>query len=186
MSLFRRREPLHERLAREGGLGAAPPELDPRPPLLETGIHGLQRPRAWDATVTADANGIEADEAAFVALPDGSLLVEEGPDGSLGALAEAVERELRPPYRARAVRRGASLWAVQARRIEVLELPGAPDGETLDLSRGADGHELRVDGERVFGTVRELEERGLREGNEFAVHAERLDGDLWEVRAAAL
>ena len=186
MALFRRREPLHERLAREGGLGPAPPELDPRPPLLETGIHGVQRPRSWDATLTAEADGIDADAATFVALPDGSLLVEEGPDESLGALAEAVERELQPPYRAHAVRRGETLWALQARRLEVLELPGAPDGDTLDVTRGADGTELSVDGERTFGSVRELEERGEREGREFAVHAERLEGDLWEVRAAAL
>ena len=179
MALFRRREPLHERLAREGGLGAAPPALDPRPPLLETGIHGIQRPRSWDATVAAEVDGIDADEAQFVVMPDGSLLVEEGPDASLEGLAEAVERELRPPYRARAVRRGEALWAVQARRIEVLELPGAPDGETLDA-------QLRAVGERVFGTVRGLEERGLREGPDFTVRAERLDGDLWEIRASAL
>jgi len=189
MPLFRRRVPLHERLAREGGLELRPQleEVDPRPPLLETGIHGIQRPRSWDATVTADAEGIDAHEATFVSLPNGTLLVEEGPDTALDPLAQAVERELRPPYRARAVRRGESLWAVQARRIEVIELPGAPDGDTLDLTRTAEGaSELRVDGERVFGTVPALEERGAREGDEFAVHAERLDGDLWEVRAAAL
>ncbi len=188
MGLFRRREPLHERLAREGGLElrARAQPLDPRPPTLETGIHGLQRPRAADATVTADAEGIDADEATFVALPDGTLLVEEGPDASFEPLAAAVEREVRPPYRAHAVRRGPALWVVQARRIEVLELPDAPDGETLDLTRTADGSELRVDGQRVFGTVPELEQLGEREGREFAVHAERLDGDLWEVRAAAL
>jgi hypothetical protein len=189
LGLFRRREPLHERLAREGGLELRPEleALDPRPPLLETGIHGIQRPRSWDATLAANAEGIEADEATFVSLPDGTLLVEDGPDTSLEPIAEAVERELRPPYRAHAVRRGESLWAVQARRIEVLEVGGAPDGDTLDLTRTADGAaELRVDGERAFGTVPALAERGEREGPEFAVHAERLDGDLWEVRAAPL
>jgi hypothetical protein len=189
VGLFRRRVPLHEQLAREGGLYLEPQEeeLDPRPPLLETGIHGLQRPRTWDATVTADVEGIDAASVRFVALPDGTLLVEEGPDESLQPLAEAVERELRPPYRAYAVRQGDSLWAVQARRIEVLELPGAPDGESLDVTRTAGGAtELRVDGERVFGAVPRLEERGAREGREFAVRAERLDGDLWEVRASAL
>jgi hypothetical protein len=189
MALFRRRVPLHERLAREGGLELRPQleEVDPRPPLLATGIHGIQRPRAWDATVTADAEGLDANEAAFVSLPDGTILVEEGPEAALDPLAEAVERELRPPYRARAVRRGESLWAVQARRIEVIELPGAPNGETLDLTRtAADASELRVDGERVFGTVPALEARGAREGPEFAIHAERLDGELWEVRASAL
>lgn len=187
MPLFRRREALHERLAREGGLGAEQPSpLDVRPPTLLTGIDGLQQPREWDMTALVEADGIEGDEAAFVALPDGSLLVEQGSDSSLEPLAEAVERELRPPYRARAVRRGEALWAVQARRIEVLELRGVPPGETLDLTRTGDGSELRVDGESVFGSAPELEKRGEREGSEFTVHAERLDGDLWEVRAAAL
>lgn len=186
MALFRRREPLHERLAREGGLRGEPPPLDPRPQTLETGIHGLQRPRSWDATVTAQVDGIEADEATFVALPDGSLLVEDGPDAELGGLAEAVEQELRPPYRAQAVRRGETLWAIQARRIEVLELAGAPDGETLDVTRSGETVEVRVDGERIFGSIPALEQRGEREGRDYAVHAARLDGDLWEVRAAAL
>jgi hypothetical protein len=187
LTLYRRREPLHERLAREGGLQDAAPDLDPRPRTLETGIHGMQRPRSWDATLAAEVDGIEGDESTFVALPDGSLLVEDGPDDALGGLAEAVEQELPPPYRAHAVRRGPSLWAIQARRIEVLELPGAPAGDELDLTRTAEGGgELRVDGERVFGSVPALDERGAREGREFTVHAERLEGDLWEIRAAAL
>jgi len=187
VGFFRRGEPLHERLAREGGLNAPPAELDPRPPTMETGVHGLQRPRSADATLTAEVDGIDADAATFVALPDGSLLVEDGPeDAELGGLAEAVEQEQRPPYRARAVRQGETLWAIQVRRIEVLELGGAPDGDTLDLTRTEDGTELRVEGERVFGTVPELEERGAREGREYTVHAERLEGDLWEVRAATL
>jgi hypothetical protein len=187
--LFRRNEPLHERLAREGGLGLPQRDaepLDPRPPLLETGIHGVQRPREWDVTLTTNAAGIDGDEAGFVALPDGSLLVESGPDRSLEPLAAAVEAELQAPYRARAVRRGETLWAVQARRLELLRLREAPDAETLDVTRTAGATELRVDGEPAFGSVPELEERGAREGREFAVHAERLEADLWEVRAAAL
>ena len=88
------------------GAEARAEPIDPRPPTLETGIHGLQRPRSWDATVTAEADGIDGDEATFVALPDGTLLVEQGPDSSLEPLAAAVEQELRPPYRARAVRQG--------------------------------------------------------------------------------
>ncbi len=187
MGLFRRQLPLHERLAVQGGLDfGAERELDPRPPLLETGIHGIHRARSWDATVTAQAAGIEGDDVVFVALPDGSLLVEDGPDDTLEPLAAAVERELRPPYRARASRQSGELWAVQARRIEVLELADAPGGDTLDLARSEDGTELRVDGERVFGSMPPLEARGEREGRDFVVHAERLDGDLWEIRASAL
>jgi hypothetical protein len=182
LSLFRRDEPLHEKLAREGGLV----EREPRAPWREVGIHGMQRAREWDMTATTPAEGIDGDAATFVALPDGSLLVEQGPDSSLQPLADAVERELRPPYRARAARADGDLWAIQARRIEVLKLPDAPEGEALDLTRTDEGADFRVDGERVFGSVRALEERGAREGRAFTVHAERLDGDLWEVRAAPL
>jgi hypothetical protein len=182
VGLFRRREPLHERLAREGGLVAR----EPRAPWQEVGIHGLPRPRSADVTVTAEAPDVEGDAARWVALPDGTLLVEEGPDSSLDPLAAAVEQELPPPYRARAARQNATLWAVQATRLEVLALPDAPDGDALELTRADGETTLSVDGRQVFGSLRALEERGEREGREFAVRAERLDGDLWEVRAAAL
>lgn len=188
MGLFGRREPLHERLAREGGL-VAPDEtrqIDPRPPWQEMGVHGVARAREWDATVTVNAPDVEGDRATFVALPDGSLLVEDGPDTSLEPLAAAVEQELPAPYRARAARQGDRLWAVQASRLEVLKIKVAPEGDTLDLTHTRDENELKADGVRVFGSVRELEERGAREGREYSVHAERLDGDLWEVKAAAL
>ena len=58
---------------------------------------------------------------------------------------------------------------------------------SLDLAKTSDANpELRVDGERVFGSVPALEARGERAGTEYAVHAERLDGDLWEVRVSPL
>jgi hypothetical protein len=183
--LFRRKESLHERLAREGGMSASAP-LDPRPAWQEVAVHGLQRPREWDVTVTAEAPDIEGDAVRFVALPDGTLLVEEGPDGSVEPLATAVEQSVSAPYRARAVRQGESLWAIQARRIEVIELPGAPEGEAIDLAHTADGSTLSVDDAQIFGSLPRLEERGVREGREYSVHAERLDGDFWEVSAAAL
>lgn len=187
MPFFRRDEPLHERLAREGGLVPQAETLDPRPASLETGIHGLQRPREWDATITVNAPDVEGDSATFVALPDGSLLVEEGADSSLDAIAAAVEKVVPPPYRARAARQRGSLWAAQAKRIEVLALSGTPEGDALDVTHTADGNtELRVDGALAFGSVRALEARGEREGREYTVHAERLDGDLWEVRAEPL
>lgn len=185
MGLFRRREPLHERLLREGGLVERPP-VTPRSPWQEPGITGLTRPRQADVVVTADAPDIEGDSARFVVLPDRTLLVEEGADSSLEPLAAAVEQDLRPPFRARAVRRGETMWAVEANRIEVLELPDAPGGEAIDVTRTADGVTVAVDEQRIFGSLPALEERGEQAGREYTVHAERLDGDLWEVRAAAL
>src|SRR5262249_28446904 len=134
VGFLRRREPLHERLAREGGMNPAEPSLDPRTPWQETGAHGLQRPRAWGSTRAVDAPDGEGDSARFAALPGGTLLVEEGPDGSLEALAAAVEESVRAPCRAQAARQDGSLWAVQARRIELIELPDAPGGDSLDLT----------------------------------------------------
>jgi hypothetical protein len=185
VGLFRRGEPLHERLAREGGLVAEPPA--PAPPFWqEPGVTGNFRPRVVDTVVTADAPDVEGDAVRFVSLPDGTLLVEDGSDSSFDVLAAAVEQELRPPYRARGVRRGESLWAVEASRIEVLALPDAPSGDAIDLTRTAEGTILAVDGQQIFGSLPALEERGEREGADYTVHAERLDGDLWEIRAAAL
>src|SRR3954462_8256569 len=109
---FWRRTPLHERLAREGGLEPVGP-VDTGPRWGEVGIHGVARPREWDAVVTTQA-GLEGDHAAFVALPDGTLVIEDGPDDA-APLAEAVERSLQPPYRAEAVHRGDGAWSVGAR-----------------------------------------------------------------------
>ena len=181
MGLFRRAKPLHERLAEEGALdiGPRPPEpsrlggmlhaaggggflLGPPDvfgnpsPLGEVGFHGVPRPRRWDAVATAEAE-LPGEEVHFVALPDGTLLVDENvPDGSLSPLADAVEETLKPPYRAHAIRQGQSVWAVAGTRIEVRELPGH-DGDELELV----------------------------EGNE-VILGRRLDGDLWEVEVSRL
>jgi hypothetical protein len=187
LPLFRRRESLHERLAREGGLDQpAETHVDPPAAEQEVAVHGLQRPRDWDVTVTVDAPDVAGDAVRFVTLPDGSVLVEDGPDTDLDPLASAVEQVVRPPYRARAARQSESLWAVQARRIEVIEIPDGPMGDEIELTRTGDGTTYSVDDAQQFGSVPVLEERGAREGAEFTIHAERLEGDLWEIRATAL
>ena len=146
----------------------------------------MQRPRDWDVTATVDAPDVAGDAVRFVTLPDGSVLVEDGPDTELDPLASAVEQELKPPYRARAARQSETLWAVQARQIEVLRIPDGPEGDEIELTHTADGTTYALDDAQQFGSVPVLEERGAREGAEYTVHAERLDGDLWEIRAAAL
>jgi hypothetical protein len=185
MGLFRRSEPLHERLAREGGL-IEPAPTATRPEWQETGIHGIARPREWDATVTADAPDVSGDAARFVVLPDGTVLVEEGTDESLDPLATAVEQVLHAPYRARAARQSGELWAVQAKRIEILEIPNGPQGNAIELTRTADGTTLAVDDSRSVGRIAVLERRGEQEGPEYVVRAERIEGDLWEIHAGPL
>jgi hypothetical protein len=181
VGLFRR-ESLHERLAREGGL-AEPSGT--RATWDEVGIHGVARVREWDLVVTAEAPALEGDAVDFVALPDGSILVEEEQgDAALDPLAAAVEQRLEPPYRARGARQTDVLWAVSARRIEIARFEA--DGDRIELTETADGKRLLVDGMSVFGSVPALERLGEAAGPAFAVHAERLDADLWEVRVAAL
>jgi hypothetical protein len=174
VSLFRRREPLHVRLAREGGVALTDePESERRAPWDTAGIHGLQRPREWDVVLTVAAPELEGELARFVALDGGLVVVEEGPE-AIAPLAEAIERELSPPYRAEAVRRQGGLWAVGARAIEVRELPGVR-GDEIELAVVGDTRTLVVDGGPGFGSIPALE----RDGH--VVRASRVDGETWEV-----
>jgi hypothetical protein len=176
VGLFRRDRPLHEQLAEKGGLDlgsepdrmpsrlaglmhgladgflTAPPDEFGNPsPLGEVGVHGVPRPRRWDVVASAQVE-LPGDAVHFVALPDGTLIVEEDvPDGSLTPLADAVEVTLNAPYRAEAVRREDGVWAVAANRIRVREFPET-EGDELELVE---------DGNIVIGR--------------------RLDGDLFEV-----
>jgi hypothetical protein len=174
VSLFRRGEPLHVRLAREGGLPLGDETAPVRPAWDATGIHGLQRPREWDVVTTVDAPELEGDRASFVALTRDDLLVEEGPD-NVEPLAAAVERELQPPYRAEAVRRHGTLWAVEGRSIELVKLQGVT-GNEVELSMHEGERALVVNGQPAFGSIPELERP------EHVVRARRLDGETWEVR----
>ena len=172
-----RRKPLHQRLAEEAGLV----EPSTRPlftgAIPETGIHGVPRERQYDAVVAAEAPDVQGETARFVGLEDGSLIVEEG-DGDLTALAEAIEQEVKAPYRATAVRRGKTQWAVAGHALRVIELP-EPGGDEIELALRGEEHTLVVDGTRVFGTLPALER--LAQGDS-VIRAARLDGSLWEVR----
>jgi hypothetical protein len=196
VGLFRRRKALHEQLADAGGLADVLSE--PVPGLAaetpgwdgerrgEPGIHGVPRARRWDTVATAEAPELTGETVHFVALEDGTLVVEEDePDGALATLAEAVEQTTPPPYRAEAVRKGPETWAVAASRIAIASIPGLK-GDAVELTSTREGRVLRVDARTTMGSVRELERLGELEGTEYVVLAKRLDGDLWEIDASAL
>ncbi|MFL5928183.1 MAG: hypothetical protein ACJ77E_14740 [Gaiellaceae bacterium] len=198
MGLFgRRKKTLHEQLADAGGiaLGAesgADRGLIAEPPGWDgeargvTGIHGVPRPRRWDTVVTADAPGLHGDAVHFAVVEDGTLIVDEDePDDALAPLADAVEQTLRPPYRAEAVRREESTWAVAASRIAVAVVRDVI-GDEVELTSTRDGKVLRVDGVTRLGSARALERIGEAVGTEYVVRGSRLDGDLWEVDSSAL
>ena len=201
---FRRQETLNEKLMREAGLSGEPVEL---PPTTEAGRAELEeswfgdrslplferlsgevtaaRPRRWDAVVSAEAPEVAGHEVEFVAMPDGSLVVdEERGEGDLTPLAEAVETRLAAPYRARGVRRGNDVWAVAARKIQVASFTS--DGEEIDLTERDGARLLVVDGVSRFGSVPELEAIGRRQGEAYVVRARRLEGEIWEVTADPL
>src|SRR6476619_6216006 len=148
---------------------------------METGIHGVPRQRQWDAVVTVEAEGVVGDTVHFVALPDDTLLVDEGVDAA--ALDDAVD----PPYRAEAVRRSETQWAVGIGKIEVVDLGGdSPDGQELTLTWRDGSHELLVDGIQEFGSIPALERLAEGRGGSYVVQGHRLVDNLWEVRVTPL
>jgi hypothetical protein len=184
-----RREKLHERLARVGGLGdpsrPEPIDVGPREPGLP-GYHGVQRPRRWDAVVMAEAPALQGDSVEFVALPDGSVLLdEEIPEEAVEPIVAEFDELVDPPYRAEAVRRHEDVWAAAARRIEVTELPDA-DGDELSLTMQDGTRTLLVEGMSVFGGVPALERVAGQRYESYVAVAKRLDGVLWEIRITPL
>src|SRR3954454_2876563 len=166
MRFFRRQKPLHERLANAGGMtlgatgtptgGSAEPPGWEGEPRGEPGIHGVPRPRRWHTVVQVDAPGLRGDVVHFVALEDGTLVVDEDePDAALAPLADAVEQALRPPYRAEAVRQGPTTWAVPASRIAIVSVPDVT-GDEAELTSTREGKVLRVDGRTTLGSARAL------------------------------
>ena len=198
MPFWRTEEPEHERQAREAGIdleGTAPPgqppplEPQPRFPFLgalrEPGVHGIHRQREWDVVATTVAPGLAGDRILFLVLPDETLLIEDGEGGELEPLARAVEGELEPPYRAVAVRQEGDRWAVAANRIEAHELAGL-SGDVLTLTHQGMTRDLLIDGVKADESVPALEQLAEERYDAFVLEAERLDGDLWEVRITPL
>jgi len=199
LGLFRRRrETLNEQLLREAGiapaevLGDRQPPLPHEPPKSVLEIVGVPdgsrvSPKEWDATVTAEVPGLAGNRIDFTTLAGGDVIVsEETGDADLSPLADAVERSVNPPYRASAVRQDGDLWAIGAKRIQVAQI-SFPGAERLELSQHGDLTELRVDSEPSDTPVPlELQRLGDKTGDDFYVEAERIDGDLWEVKVTAL
>lgn len=157
--------------------------VDPGEHWLAAGITGLPRQREWDAVATVTAPGAPGDEAQFVALPDGRVLVEEArEDFDTAPLVAALDGSIDPPYRAVA-RRRQDLWAVGAASIEVVRLSPDPRGDELELSFDGEEASLLVDrmpaGPGSAEPLRSLAES--REDGAYAAHAHRLADDLWEV-----
>jgi hypothetical protein len=165
--------------AQAGGLLAVPPEMDGTPGLGIAGVSGVSRARTWDAVASVRAPELSGEGVTFVALDDGTLVVDEDvPDDSLAPLADAIEATVGPAYRAAALRASEDVWMVVAERVEIVEL--SLEGEEIDLSVVAGERELTIDGERTNRPVPALDALAEQHGD-LALHAERVDGDLFAV-----
>ena len=204
MGIFRRRkeETLNEQMLREAGIAedgdtpaeeTAPPEpFDPY-----TGTYpadqwssaltrAMARPGMWDVVTTVHAPGIAGDTVEFATVPAGDMIIDtETGDADLSPFADEVEKELKPPYRVLARREDEDLWSLAARVIDVVELK-LEQGDEIELVENGGNTELRIDGEPSQQAIPELEHAGEALGSDFVVQADRLDGDLWEIRASAL
>lgn len=153
-------------------------------PWNQAGVHGVPRPREWDAVVTVEAE-LPGDFVNFVALEDRTLIVDEDvPDAALTPLADAVETQLNPPYRAEGTRRG-DVWAVGARKIRVERLADQIGGDTVELAVQDGERTVLVEGALTMGSFASLEALAA-DMPSYVIRADRLDGDLWEVAVLPL
>ena len=154
---------------------------DPGPHWGEVGIHGLHRQREWDAVATLESSAAGM-ETWFVVLADGSLVREAG-DADPAAFRETIS--VPPPFRAHAVRRDGTTWAVAARRIETVELHGA-GGDEIEIAWDGSERTVRIDGEPTLGGVPVLERLAAARHSTYVVTAARIAGDVWEIAVSPL
>jgi hypothetical protein len=194
VGFLRREEPLHEKLAREGGLDfprgtqdlAGP--LDPSHPYQQVaGIHGVPRPREWDAVASAETPGLPGDELEFVVLHDGTLIVDEDvPDGTLTPLADALENSIQAPYHAYARRRGRDVWVAAAFVVDVVEVPEELPGDTVSIAVQDGLRTTLVGNEPYADRIQSLEHFAEADFQAYVLEGTRLDGQLWEVTVSPL
>jgi hypothetical protein len=151
------------------------------------GFSGAGRARDGDAVGSGSAPGLRGNEVHFVAVGDGTLIVDEDePDGSVAPLAEAIEQSLKPPYRAVGARQEGDLWSVGAAAVRVVEFPASFAGDSIELSNFGGTRQLLVDGEPSEADVAVFEQLAAGEGADYAVTAERLTETTWVVDVTPL
>ena len=144
------------------------------------GVMGVGPGRTWDATVAAQAPALTGESVTFVALEDGTLIVnEDGPDGALTPIADTIEEMVAPPYRAAASRTEGDTWTAVAESVRIVGLPGI-EADEIELTV--------VDSERTLTLGTEVTTRALpaldalaEEHDSVALRAERVDGELFAV-----
>jgi hypothetical protein len=208
--VWRRKETLNEKLLREGGYStdgpaieasvdaeSYEPDFDPEPEpawgrsggvsdALAVGAARKSRLREPHVIASADVPDLGGESYTFTTILDGSILVDDDEEEDLSRLADAVEEHLSRPYRAEAVRHGDGSWTISAWPIQVARLTA--DGDELTLTSVAGERTYAVDGDFVDEALvpSALAQLGEARGDDYALHASRLDDDLWEIEVHPL
>ena len=144
------------------------------------GVTGTGTGRTWDAVVSAHAPALTGDAVTFTALEDRTLVVDQDvPDDSLAPIAEALEQMVAPPYRAAAAKLEGDVWTAVAESVRMVQLTGV-DADLIDLTVVDGERTLTADGEVTSLPLPQLDELAA-EHDSVALHAERIDGDLYAV-----
>ncbi|MGA9762657.1 MAG: hypothetical protein WBQ14_09560 [Gaiellaceae bacterium] len=131
--------------------------------------------------VSLIAPDVAGDYAVFVALPERLIIVEEQEgDSDLGVLADAVEKRLQAPYRARALRVDGRRFVVVASEIETVELPGL-GGEELVVFALPDGQRTAVLDGAHYELANSEVESILAESAPCLLRLENVDEHVWEL-----
>jgi hypothetical protein len=208
LGFLRRERPIHEQLAEEAGLdidgvedelamgadedqasGISVTDLlvGPRVASDLLAVHGIPRDREWDAVASGEAPDLPGDSLEFVALDDGTLVVDDDlPDGALTPLADALEDQISAPYHGYALRQEGDVWSVAARRTQIVELEDDVAGDEVDMVVNDEARRVAVDGVESGVAVPGLEAFAARQFGSFVLHASRLDDLLWEVTVMPL
>ena len=200
MGFFRREKPIHEQLADEAGLdidglgdelaaGAAREGLEARAPMPSDllAVHGIPREREWDGVASAQAPDLPGEHVEYVALADGTLVVDEDvPDGSLSPLADALAGRISPPYHGYGFWQQDDVWAVAAKRVQIVEVPEDVPGDEVQLTVNNGALSAVVDGEESRAEIPSLETFASQQFGSFVLRASRLDDLLWEVTVIPL
>lgn len=148
---------------------------------IETGEEDRSGEEPRGVIVSLLAPDTPDDYAVFVSLPEQLLIVEEQDgDSDLGIFADAVEKRLSAPYRARVLRVDERRFVVVASEIETIELPGLT-GDELVVFAMPDGERTAIlDGKTLKLDQPELEPV-LAESAPCLLRLENVDETVWEL-----
>lgn len=156
-------------------------KADPSEEPESSSADDVEEGKSRGVVVSLLAPEMVGDYASFVSLP-GSLLIVEEQEGEsdLGVFADAVDKRLSPPYRARAMRVDERRFVVVASEIETVEVPGLTGEELVAFAMPGGERSAVLDG-KSFKLAQPEIESILEESAPCLLRLDNVDESVWEV-----